>query len=106
MLLVSVVGCHYLQVFGAVWNGQRCVWIDPLCSPISLVFVPRDPNNGMSKLARLLSVTNKMIGELTKYHDKPIDDRETETDNRGPYWTDNNRLQNKRKLIKLVNYNP
>ena len=77
MLLVSVVGCHYLQVFGAVWNGQRCVCIDPLCSTISLVFVPCDPNNGVPKLARLLSVINKTMGELTKYYDKPIEDRET-----------------------------
>lgn len=37
MLLVSVVGCHYLQVFGAVWNGSR-VCVDPLSDP-----VPRDP---------------------------------------------------------------
>ena len=77
MLLVSVVGCHYLQVFGAVWNGHRCVCIDPLCSTISLVFVPCDPNNGVSKLVRLLSVINKMMGELTKYYDKPIEDRES-----------------------------
>ncbi len=59
MLLVSVVGCHYFQVFGAVWNGERCVCVDPLGSPASLLFVPRDPHNGVLKLARLLSMIDK-----------------------------------------------
>ena len=102
MLLVSVVGCHYIQVFGAVWNGQRCACIDPLCSPLSLVFVPRDPNNGVSKLAQLLSVIDKTMGELTNYYDKPIKNRETNS--RGPYWTDDGRLEYKGKLMKSINW--
>ena len=57
--LGSVVGCHYLQVFGAVWNGAKCVCIDPLCSPFSMLFVPCDPNHSVSKLARLLYVIDK-----------------------------------------------
>lgn len=40
MLLVNVVGCHHLQVFGATWNGERCMCVDPLYPPISLLFVP------------------------------------------------------------------
>ena len=58
MLLATVVGCHYFQVFGAVWNGS-VVCIDPLCSPVSFLFVPRDPNHGVSKTARLLSAVIK-----------------------------------------------
>ena len=54
MLLVTVVGCFYFQVFGAVWNGGVAC-IDPLCSPVSLLFVPRDPSNSVANLARVLS---------------------------------------------------
>ena len=35
-----VVGCHHFQVFGAAWHGSK-VYSDPLCSPGSLLFVPR-----------------------------------------------------------------
>ena len=80
----AVSECCWLPLLTSVWCHLEwpkvCVCIDPLCSPISLVFVPRDPNNDVSKLARLLSVTNKTIGELTKYYDKPIDNRETDTE--------------------------
>ena len=100
MFLVSVVGCHHLQVFGAVWNGQKCVCIDPLCSPLSLLFVPRDPTNSVSKLARLLSVLDKTLGELRDYYDKPLE----HTDNRGPYWTYNGRLEYERNLTKSVHW--
>lgn len=89
MLLVSVVGCHYLQVFGAVWNGQRCACMDHLCSPLSLVFVLRDPNYGVLKLAQLLSVIDKTMAELTKYCEN------TETNSSEPYWTDNNSIEYK-----------
>jgi len=34
VLLISVIGCHYLQVFGATWYGDS-VCVDPLCSPVS-----------------------------------------------------------------------
>ena len=55
MLLISVVGCHYLQVFGAVWFRAKCVCMDPLASPLSLLYVPRDPTYGVSKVARVLA---------------------------------------------------
>ena len=64
MLLANVVGCHHLQVFGVTWNGGRCMCVDPLYSPVSLLFVPRDPVKGVSKLARLLSVMDKTMNEL------------------------------------------
>jgi hypothetical protein len=50
MLLVSVVGSHYFQVFGALWNGAK-VCVDPLSDPVSLLFVRRDPRRGVSKVA-------------------------------------------------------
>ena len=88
MLLVNVIGCHHLQVFGVTWNGERCMCVDPLYSPVSLLFVPRDPVKGLSKLARLLSVMDKTMNELVvEYYHKPIEERER--DNRGPHWTDN-----------------
>ena len=82
VLLVNIVGCHYLQVFGAVWNGERCACFDSFCSPVSLLFVPCDPNSGVSKLARLLSVLDKTMGELENYFSS---ERETNTDRKGPY---------------------
>lgn len=63
--VASVVGCHYLQVFRAVWNGAMCVCIDPLCSPFSMLFVPCDQNHSVSKLAHLLYVIdNEGIGSV------------------------------------------
>ncbi len=102
MLLVSVVGCHYLQVFGAVWNGQKCICVDPLGSPVSLLFVPRDPHNGVLTLARLLSTVDGISHRLEEYYAKP--EQERVENNRGPYWTDNGRLTYFRKLEENVNW--
>ncbi len=99
MLLVSVVGCHYFQVFGAVWNGEKCVCVDPLGSPASLLFVPRDPHNGVLKLARLLSMIDKISHGLTEYYNKPDEERLANT--RGPYWTDDGHLEYGRKLAEI-----
>ena len=33
MLLATVVGCHYFQVFGAAWDGSS-LCVDPLCPPV------------------------------------------------------------------------
>ena len=46
MPLISVVGCYYLQVFGAAWNGGQ-VCVDPLCRPVSLLFLTHDPMHGI-----------------------------------------------------------
>ena len=101
MLLVSVIGCHYLQVFGATWNGERCVCVDPLYSPISLLFVPRDPAKGVSKLARLLCVMDETMNELVgEYYRKPIEERERNSI--GPYWTNNGRLEYTKRLTRSV----
>ena len=68
MLLISVVGCHYLQVFGAVWNGDH-ICVDPLCSPVSLLFVPRNPNGGVAKVARVLAAIKSTVTKLQQYHE-------------------------------------
>ena len=47
-------------------------------------------------LARLLSVLDKTMGELKKYYDSM---GATNTDSRGPYWTDDGRLEYKGKLL-------
>lgn len=83
MLLATVVGCHYFQVFGAAWDGSK-VCIDPLCSPVSLLFVPRDPNYGVSKTARLLSAMCSTVDELKKYYECPQRDRTIQK--KGPYF--------------------
>ena len=70
MLLATVVGCHHFQVFGAVWNGS-VVCIDPLCSPVYFLFLPRDPNHGVSKIARVLSAMCSTVDELKKYYECP-----------------------------------
>lgn len=79
MLLVSVVGCHYFQVFGAVWNGSH-VCIDPLSDPISLLPVPRDPNRGIDKVAHVIAAVSSTIDALHKYYSK-LDEH-----NKGPYF--------------------
>ena len=53
MLLVSLVGPYYFQVFGAVWNGGE-VCVDPLSDPVSLLSVPRDPRFAVEKFACFL----------------------------------------------------
>ena len=63
MVLVSIVGPHYLQVFGATWFGDL-VCVDPLCSPVSLLFVPQDPNESTLKLARLFHSLAFLIKKL------------------------------------------
>ena len=82
MLLVSVVGCHYLQVFGAAWDGDKRVCVDPLSSPVSLLFVPRDPNHGVSKVAKLLFAMNRAISDLRSHYATSVP-----MVNNGPYWT-------------------
>ena len=53
---------------------MKGVCVDPLYSPVSLLFVPRDPVKGLSKLARLLSVMDKTMNELVvEYYHKPIE---------------------------------
>ena len=79
MLLVNVVGCHYLQVFGAVWNGDH-VCVDPLCPPVSLLFVPRDPICGAARMARVLAAIKSTLSKLVQYHRCP------DEFNKGPYW--------------------
>ena len=83
MLLINVVGCHYFQVFGAVWNGSD-VCVDPLCSPVSLLFVPRDPTGGVAKTARVLAAMNSTIRKLRQYYGRSEEERLTF--NKGPYW--------------------
>ncbi len=84
MLLVSVIGCHYFQVFGAVWNGGE-VCVDPLCSPASLLFVPRDPLGGVAKLGRIISALKETIHELQTYYScTPVSKRQI--DFKGPYF--------------------
>ena len=67
MLLVSLAGPHYFQVFGAVWNGDE-VCVDPLSDPISLLSIPRDPRCGGEKLARVLAGMNYTVEELKDYY--------------------------------------
>ena len=71
MLLVTCIGCSYLQVYGAVWNkGDLCV--DPLCQPVSLLHVPYDPTCGFTKVARVLAAVNSTANDL---HRRPSEKR-------------------------------
>ena len=63
MFLVTIAGCHHLQVFGAVWNNS-VICVDPLCSPISLLYVPHDPNNGIRKVACILNALKFGVDRL------------------------------------------
>ena len=83
MLLVAVVGCHFLQVFGAAWNGS-VVSHDPLCSPVSLLFVPRDPNHAVSKMAHVLAALHSTVEKLEEYYSRSLTERITLS--KGPYF--------------------
>ena len=93
MLLVSVVGCHYFQVFGAVWNGCH-ICVDPLSEPISLLPVPRDPNCGVEVVARVLAALSSTLDALIEFY-SDRDDVE-----KGPYFQScsSGTLQNMKKL--------
>ena len=57
------------------------VCVDPLYSQVSLLFVPRDPVKGVSKLVRLLSVMDKAMNELVvEYYHRRIEEREGTTE--------------------------
>ena len=63
MLLVSIVGYHYMQVFGTAWNGS-VICTDPLSSPVSLLYVPRDPNKGVSKVPNVLAAIDRAASKF------------------------------------------
>ena len=87
MLLVSVVGCHYFQVFGAAWNGG-VVCVDPLCPPVSLLYVPHDPTSGILKTARVLAAMHFTVSKLTDYY-SPQEDKQPQ----GPYFNSSGDLK-------------
>ena len=93
MLLVSVVGCYYFEVFGAVWNGNH-ICIDPLSGPISLLPVPRDPKYGVEKVACVLAALSSTLDALMEYYNNP------DEHNKGPYFRSCSlgRLQNMKML--------
>ena len=65
--LATFSGCHYMQVFGAVWHNAF-VCIDPLMQPVSMLAVPRDPTEGILRLARVLAALEKAHLNLEKDH--------------------------------------
>ena len=83
LLLATVVGCHHFQVFGAAWHGSK-VYSDPLCSPVSLLFVPRDPTQGVTETARVLAALQATVKHLHQYYARPASDRLACTT--GPYY--------------------
>lgn len=66
MLMVSIVGPDYFQIFGAAWKGSR-ICVDPLTDPLSLLHVPNRPD-AIDKVARVLyamDVTVKKMKETS-----------------------------------------
>ena len=68
MLLLSMVGSHCCQVFGAVFGCDNELLVDPLCDPISLLDVWDDPFDGESKVARLLHTLAAVLPLLADYY--------------------------------------
>ena len=91
MLLVIVVGFYLLQVYGAVWNGSS-VCVDPLSSPASLMFVPRDPTSGVEKTARILAAIGTTIPKLIEYYSNP------HLRYKGPYFDHDGQLTEMKRL--------
>ena len=69
MLLITMVGCHYFQVFGAVFGPENEVLVDPLCDSISLLSVSDDPLHLDSKFAYLLYSLRWLIAKLKNYYE-------------------------------------
>ena len=68
LLLMTVAGPDYFQVFGSAWNGD-VLCIDPLMDPVSLLHVPHKQEGAAEKVARVLSatyVTAEKLGCLSK----------------------------------------
>ena len=84
MLLISMVGCHYFQVFGAVFGPNNDVLCDPLSDAISLLNVPIDPVGIESRFARLLYTIKRTISRLESYYGMP------HTTIRAPYYNQKN----------------
>ena len=99
MLLVTVVGCHFLQGFGAAWNGGM-VCHDPLCSPVSLLFVPCDPNHAVSKPAHVLAALHSTVEKLKEYYSHPLMERTIL--NKGPYFNLNGLEYKKQMEVKWL----
>ena len=68
MFLISIVGCNFLQVFGAVHGERDEVLLDPLCDPVSLLHVPDDLLHGEVKVARVLEAIAGAKSELAEYY--------------------------------------
>ena len=68
MLLLSMAGSHYCQVFGAVFGYDNQLLVDPLCDPISLLDVRDDPLDGESNVACLLHTLDAILPLLADYY--------------------------------------
>ncbi len=58
-------------MFGAAWNGASGLCVDPLWSPVSLLFVPRDPTGGVVKMARVFAAIDAAFLKLEEYYATP-----------------------------------
>ncbi len=67
MLLIAMSGFSFMQVFGAAWNGDD-LCVDPLSHPVPLLFVPSDPTETVSAVARMLHAIYVGIRELKVYY--------------------------------------
>ena len=81
MLLVAIVGTYYLQVFGSVWSGPK-VCVDQLTRPLSLLFVPRDPDCCVTAIAQVLAAIDAAIPRLEAYYTTP-----SGYGTKGPYFS-------------------
>ena len=84
-------------MFGANWYGDS-VCIDPLCSLVSLLFVPCDPINGVAKVACVLNAIKDTIDELMEWYNCP------DPISKGPYFNDNGKLTEVKRM-KQVGFN-
>ena len=69
MILITIVGCHFFQVFGAVFGPDDKILVDPLCDAISLLNVPHDPLHLDLKFASLLYSLKRTFAKLKRYYE-------------------------------------
>jgi len=94
MFLISIAGCNFLQVFGAIHGEHDEVLLDPLCDPVSLLHVPDDLLQGEVEVAHVLEAIAGAKSELAEYYAEPHSGVQ-------PYYNCDGNLQ----YIKSINRN-
>lgn len=86
MLLISLVGCHYLQVLGQFGMKAMCASTHYALHAVSLLRVPYDPLDSVTKVAHVLAAIDGTLKELKQHYSQSEVERKQSSNNWGPYF--------------------